>query len=80
MPKKKKDVWVTPRPDGNWNVRREGGKKPSRVVPTQAEANEIAKEIAKNNGVDRITQGRNHQIVSHDSYGNDPCPPKDKEH
>ena len=78
--RKKQNVWVTPRKDGNWNVKREGAKKPSHVVSTQREANEIAKEIAKNNRVDRITQGRNNRIVSHDSYGNDPNPPKDREH
>ncbi len=47
---------------------------------TQGEANEVARQIALNEKVDRITQGRDGRIVSHDSYGNDPCPPKDKEH
>jgi hypothetical protein len=77
---KKPNVWVTHRPDGNWNVRREGSERPTRVVTTQREANEIAREIAKREGVDRITQGQDGQIISHDSFGNDPCPPKDTEH
>lgn len=77
---KKPNVWVTHRPDGNWNVIREGGKKPIRVTPTQKEANDIARQIAINNGVNRITQDRDGRIISHDSYGNDPNPPKDKEH
>lgn len=76
----KPNVWVTVRPDGNWNVRREGSKKPSHVTTTQKEANEIARQIAQNNGVERITQGKDGRIVSRDSYGNDPNPPKDKEH
>jgi hypothetical protein len=76
----KRNVWVTPRKDGNWNVKREGNKKPSHVVRTQQEANDIARQIAKNNKVDRITQGRDGRIRSHDSYGNDPNPPKDTEH
>ena len=77
---KKPNVWVTHRPDGNWNVRREGNEHATRITSTQNEANQIAREIAKRDGVDRITQGRNGRIVSHDSYGNDPCPPKDTEH
>lgn len=52
----------------------------SAVEPTQAEANDMARRIAMNEKVDRITQVRDIQIVSHDSYGNDHCPPKDKEH
>lgn len=52
----------------------------SAVEPTQAEANDIARRIAQNEKVNRITQGRDGRIVSHDSYDNDPCPPKDKEH
>jgi len=77
---KKQNIWVTPRPDGNWNVRREGNERATRIANTQREANQIAREIAKHDDVDRITQGRNGRIVSHDSYGNDPCPPKDTEH
>lgn len=79
MPKKP-NVWVVHRPDDTWGVTREGGQKPSHVTSTQREANEIAREIAQNNGVDRITQGTDGRIVSHDSFGNDPNPPKDKEH
>ena len=30
--------------------------------------------------IEVIIQGRNGQIRSKDSYGNDPCPPRDKEH
>lgn len=77
---KKPNVWVVQRPDNRWAVLREGSSRPSRVVGTQREANQIARDIAINNGVDRITQGRDHRIISHDSYGKDPCPPKDTEH
>jgi hypothetical protein len=77
---KRQNVWVVHRSDNSWGVQREGGERPSHVTSTQQEANNIAREIARNNGVDRITQGRDGRIVSHDSYGNDPCPPKDTEH
>ncbi len=71
---KKPNVWVTHRPDGNWGVQRKGGDKPSRVVPTQQEANQIARDIAINNGVERITQGQNGRIVSRDSFGKELVP------
>jgi len=79
MPKKQ-NVWVVHRSDGTWGVQREGGSRPSHVTQTQREANQIAREIAQNNGVDRITQGEDGRIISHDSFGNDPNPPKDNEH
>jgi hypothetical protein len=77
---KKSNVWVVHRPDGTWGVKSEGNERPSRVTSTQREANEIAREVAVHNHVERITQGRDGRIVSRDSYGNDPCPPKDTEH
>lgn len=79
MTKKKPDVWVSPR-DDEYVVHRENSSRASRVVPTQSEANNIGRRIAKREKVDLITQGRDGRIVSHDSYGNDPCPPKDTEH
>lgn len=79
MSKRKSNVWVSPK-DDKWNVHRENSSRASRIVPTQSEANNIGRRIAQNEKVDLITQGRDGRIVSHDSYGNDPYPPKDKEH
>lgn len=78
MSKSKNNIWVKPR-DGKWVVERENASRASAVTSTQAEANEIARRIAMNEKVDRITQGRDGRIVSHDSYGNDPYTPKDTE-
>jgi hypothetical protein len=72
-------VWVTKHPNG-WAVKREGNKRASQVFNTQNEAINKGREIAKNNGVELITQNRQGQIRSKDSYGNDTNPPKDKEH
>ncbi len=77
---RKPDVWVSPRPDGKWEVQREGSQKPSRVTDTQHDAWEIGRGYAQADQVDLIVQGRDGRIQSHDSYGNDPCPPKDTEH
>ncbi len=76
---KNPNVWVSPR-NGQWVVQREGSKKPSRVVDTKQEAIQIGREIARSNKVELITQKRDGTIQSKDSYGNDPNPPKDKEH
>lgn len=63
-----------------WAVRSEGSKKATRVTETQKEAIEIAKKIAQNQHSELIVQGKDGKIVSKESYGNDPYPPKDKEH
>lgn len=73
-----KNQWVVKK-DDKWAVKGEGNKKATKVTDTQKEAIKVAKEIAKNQGSELIVQGKNGKIVSKDSYGNDPCPPKDKE-
>jgi uncharacterized protein DUF2188 len=74
----KKNVWVSHRDDGSWAVKKEGNQKASALCDTQAEAIEIARQQAKNEKSELIVQGRNGQIRQKDSFGNDPCPPKDK--
>lgn len=74
-----KNQWVSPRNDG-WGVKGEGNTKDTKHFHTQKEAQEYAIQIAKNQGSEVIIQGKNGRIVSKDSYGNDPCPPKDTEH
>jgi len=49
-------------------------------IPSQKEAIDIGKSIAKNQKSELIIQNAEGKIRSKDSYGNDPCPPKDKEH
>lgn len=75
-----KNQWVTQRDDKGWNVIGEGNSKATAVFNTQKEAIKRAKEIATNQNSEVIVQGRDGKIRSKDSYGNDPCPPKDKEH
>lgn len=76
----KKNQWVSPRNNGQWAVHGENNTKDTKVCRTQKEANEYAKAIAKHQHSEVIIQGRNGRIRSKDSYGNDPCPPVDKEH
>ncbi|MBF2034603.1 MAG: DUF2188 domain-containing protein [Leptolyngbyaceae cyanobacterium T60_A2020_046] len=70
-----KNQHVVPHPDG-WAVKPEGAGRATRVTATQREAMEIAREIAKNQGSERIVHGENGRIRQRNSYGNDPYPPK----
>lgn len=78
MPKKE-NQWVSPRSDG-WAVHRENSVRDTKHFNTQREAMDYAKNIARNQGTEVITQRPDGRIRSKDSYGNDPCPPKDTEH
>lgn len=75
-----KNQWVSPRPNGQWAVHSEKSVRDTKHFNTQAEAINAAREIAKNQRSEVIVQGMSGKIVSKDSYGNDPCPPKDTEH
>ena len=79
MAKKSPNVWVVPA-DDKWGVRREGSDRLSRTTDTKREAEEIARNIARREGGEVVTRGRDGKIQSKDSYGSDPNPPKDKEH
>jgi len=74
----KKNQWVTIHPKG-WAIKGEGNKRATKVTKTQKEAIGIAKKIAENQKSELYIQNRKGKIRSKDSYGNDPCPPKDKE-
>jgi hypothetical protein len=75
-----KTQWVSPRGGGLWAVHGERNVKDTKVCRTQTEAIKCARAIAKNQHSELIIQDRKGRIRSKDSYGNDPCPPVDKEH
>lgn len=75
-----KNQWVSPRRDGRWAVHGEGNSRDTAIFDTQAEATARAREIAINQRSEVIVQRPDGRIRSKDSYGNDPCPPVDKEH
>jgi hypothetical protein len=80
MTTKKENIWVTQHPDGGCQKKKENSERSSGKYPTQKEAINSAVEQAKKEGVEVIVQGKDGKIRSKDSYGNDPNPPKDKEH
>lgn len=68
-------------PHGNqWGVRGASAKRCSSLHSTQAEAIQAGRGIARNQQSELFIHNRHGQIRDRDSYGNDPCPPKDRVH
>jgi uncharacterized protein YdaT len=74
-----KNQHVVRRPDG-WAVLGESNSRDTSHHKTQKEAIEAAREIAQKQRSEVLVHGRDGKIRSKDSYGNDPNPPRDKEH
>ena len=73
------DIHVVPdKGTEKWKIKKEGNEKASKICDTQAEAIEIAKAQGKKEKVEVLTHGKTGKIRDRVSYGNDPCPPKDK--
>ncbi len=64
--------------DGRWAVRGEGNGRVTSIHDTQAEAIDVGREIAQNQGSELLIHNRYGQIRERDSHGHDPCPPRDK--
>lgn len=80
---KGQDRFVSRREDGQWANQRADASKASSLHPTQGAANQAAREMLKHQGGGELTtQGIHGRIVSKDTIapGNDPFPPRDKEH
>jgi hypothetical protein len=80
---KDQDRTVFQRDDGTWVNKRNDAERASSVHTTQKEAAEAAREMLGNQGGGELSiKGRDGQIRSKDTIhpGNDPCPPRDKEH
>ena len=80
---KDRDRTVFRRTDGTWVNKRNDADRASSTHDTQKQAEEAARDMLKNQGGGELTtKGRDGQIRSKDTIapGNDPNPPKDKEH
>lgn len=74
---------VFQRADGTWANKKNGAERSSSVHDTQRQAEQAAKAMLKNTGGGELTiKGENGRIRSKDTIapGNDPNPPKDREH
>ena len=72
----RKNVHVVQRDDG-WGTLREGAQRATQVYDTQAQAIQAARQMAKQGQGELLIHGEDGPIRARDSYGNDPCPPKD---
>jgi uncharacterized protein YdaT len=62
--------------DNGWAVKGAGNEKATKVVPTQKEAIEIGKQIAKNQQSELVIHSRDGKFREKNSYGNDPITSK----
>lgn len=76
---KGKNQYVVPTKDG-WGVRGEGNKKLTAKTDTKVEALKIGTGIAKNQQSELTILKKDGKIQNKNSFGSDPCPPKDKKH
>lgn len=74
-----RNIHVTRRvQEDKWAVISEGSSKASGLYDTQSEAIQVGRRIAMNNKAELVIHDRRNRIRDKDSYGNDPCPPRDK--
>jgi len=62
---------IMPHEDG-WQVKRDGGKRASRVTETKAEAEKLGREISRNQETELQVHRKDMTIERSDSHGNDP--------
>ena len=69
-------IHVTKGQNGDWIVKQPDNQRASAICATQAEAKQVARTIAKNQGLEMVVHGVNGKIRETNSYGNDPFPPR----
>ena len=72
----KKNQHVVPR-GGKWAVKGANNQKATRITDTQSAAIKIARDIAIRKKSEVVIHSPDGRIRDKDSYGNDPCPPRD---
>lgn len=63
-----------------WLVKAENSKRATKCFDRQSDAIEYARNTARNQQSELVIHGRDGRIRDKDSYGNDPCPPRDRVH
>lgn len=77
--RKRKTVHVVPREQG-WAVQQGGATRATRLTSTKAEAQQIARTLARRKKAELVIHGRNGRIQNANSFGSDPHPPHDRKH
>lgn len=70
---------VVPRGEG-WAAIRSNAERASALFATKADAIARATELAKKTEAELVIHRQNGSIQNCNSFGNDPCPPRDKVH
>jgi len=77
----RKELHVVPNSDrGGWDAKRQNAERASRHFVNKADAMAWSRNLAKKDGLELIPHRKDGKIQNPNSYGNDPCPPKDKKH
>lgn len=71
----KRNQHVVPHDEG-WAVRGAGAQRATEVFDRKSDAVDRARDISQKQGTELVIHGRDGQIQSKDSHGNDPFPPK----
>jgi len=75
----KQSVHVVPNSSkGGWSVKNNEAERASAHTETKADAVKLGRVISQRSGSELVIHGKDGKIERSDSYGNDPCPPKDK--
>jgi len=79
MPHKERHI-VPNAERGGWDSKRENAERVSKHFETKKDAIDWSRPKAKQEGSELIPHGKDGKIQNPNSYGKDPCPPKDKKH
>lgn len=74
----RKTQHVVPNSDGGWSVKRGGSTRATRNFDVKKKAESFGRAIAKKQGAELIIHKKDGTIQNSNSFGKDPCPPKDK--
>lgn len=74
----RKEHHVVPNPNGGWDVKRENAQRASGHYETKADAEAAGRQKSINGKTELIIHGKNGRFQRSDSYGKDPCPPRDR--
>lgn len=72
----KNDYWTGKRSDGKWAVKRSGSSKASSLHDTQKQAWKEARRLARGINSEAFLKGKDGNIRTRNSYGNDLYSPK----
>jgi hypothetical protein len=78
MAKKSGAVWVTGNRTEGYKVKSEGASRAASTHDTQRDAIKAGRDLAESKATELRVQDQHGRIRETLSYGNDPCPPKDK--